>query len=153
MSRVWPFSGDVCRRLGAYLSRFWEVISYTMFYPKLHHTRSLINLMTENLEKIRIFLSVKVIKVFCFDSFSQERRPFSQCIFPLKHPTLLEFASSVPDVHLDELTILNSTICLRPPGWGRMPKTNIGWYNKKHVCVWQGYVQACKHVREKEIKV
>ncbi|XP_025095319.1 uncharacterized protein LOC112564606 [Pomacea canaliculata] len=59
-------------------------------------------------------------------TFSQERRPFSQCIFPLKHPTLLEFASSVPDVHLDELTILNSTICLRPPGWGRMPKTNIG---------------------------
>lgn len=87
MSRVWPFSGDVCRRLGAYLSRFWEVISYTMFYPKLHHTRSLINLMTENLEKNQnIFWVWKWLRFFVLTALAKKDDLSASVYFPWNIP-------------------------------------------------------------------
>ncbi|KAK7493220.1 hypothetical protein BaRGS_00015557 [Batillaria attramentaria] len=51
----------------------------------------------------------------------QKRPALSLCIFPLEHYELHKATSSIPDIHLEELTILGSSVCQRPPGWDRTP--------------------------------
>ncbi|XP_046356196.1 F-box/LRR-repeat protein 18-like [Haliotis rufescens] len=76
----------------------------------------------ESLVSLQLFTcatltSCKHLQTSLTRRFEKTRPALSVCIHPLVHDELSELTTHIPVKHLEELTVLGSGVCLKPPRW------------------------------------